>query len=360
MNKKSVTALPVQAYLPPGLILVPCMTGNLLQRLKQPNVHIMDANQKAAPQKMERILRAGNTVALIAPPKFHSFAQKVATKSRARTSAIGDTPLTDLVAYSDDTNFSRVLPNSWNATDIEGPFDIIGDVHGQLAAMRSLLTKLGYNRDLSHPQGRLAIFVGDLVDKGPNPIDVFFEVTDAVYAGRALCVRGNHEHSLTYNLRQILRQKNPSAAFAANVDGTNEGRAVTLEAIQRLPDLLETCETIMDRIALMPFHMVFDNEKLAVVHASAKPELFGDMQGDPKLKREARNWFLYGPPANSGYSCEDWSSGYSSDTMVVHGHVEQQVPSSHNNVVAIDTGAGKGDSLTSFSWPEQEFTTVQV
>ena len=60
-------------------------------------------------------------------------------------------------------------------TDLRGPFDIIGDVHGCLDELVELLGELDYevirdeaNRpvDAVHPQGRTVVFVGDLVDRG--------------------------------------------------------------------------------------------------------------------------------------------------------------------------------------------------
>ena len=49
-------------------------------------------------------------------------------------------------------------------------FDIIGDVHGHMAKLDSLLQQLGYQHNGEHyyQDGHCAVFVGDLIDKGPN------------------------------------------------------------------------------------------------------------------------------------------------------------------------------------------------
>src|SRR5580700_7685313 len=66
-----------------------------------------------------------------------------------------------------------------------GPFDIIGDVHGCCGELEALLRQLGYEATAvappgpaftsgpvyAHPQARKAIFVGDLVDRGPRILD---------------------------------------------------------------------------------------------------------------------------------------------------------------------------------------------
>lgn len=66
-----------------------------------------------------------------------------------------------------------------------GPFDIIGDVHGCGEELRALLAKLGYRLEgegAHHPDGRKAVFLGDLVDRGPDLPGVLRLVT--------LCVPG--------------------------------------------------------------------------------------------------------------------------------------------------------------------------
>jgi protein phosphatase len=68
-----------------------------------------------------------------------------------------------------------------NRTGEHGPFDIIGDVHGCYDELELLLVELGYqiteHREgefpnggpvYAHPEGRAAVFVGDLVDRGPG------------------------------------------------------------------------------------------------------------------------------------------------------------------------------------------------
>lgn len=77
-----------------------------------------------------------------------------------------------------------------------GPLDIVGDVHGELDALRGLLNVLGYREDGSHPDRRSLVFVGDLCDRGPDSPGVINYVTELVAAGRAQCVLGNHELNL--------------------------------------------------------------------------------------------------------------------------------------------------------------------
>src|SRR5262249_34251479 len=93
-----------------------------------------------------------------------------------------------------------------------GPFDIVGDVHGCFEELTALLQALGYviARDepdpavavsASHPGGRRAVFLGDLVDRGPGICEVLRLVMGMVASGSALCVPGNHEIKLMRKLR---------------------------------------------------------------------------------------------------------------------------------------------------------------
>lgn len=64
---------------------------------------------------------------------------------------------------------------------------IIGDVHGDFASLQSLLRRVA---------DRQLVFVGDLVNRGPDSRAVVDRVADLVDAGQAVLVRGNHEVSL--------------------------------------------------------------------------------------------------------------------------------------------------------------------
>jgi len=75
-------------------------------------------------------------------------------------------------------------------------YDIIGDVHGQDGKLTALLAKLGYRiKDGAYrnPEGRMALFLGDLIDRGPGQLEVLSIVRNMVEAGSARTIMGNHE-----------------------------------------------------------------------------------------------------------------------------------------------------------------------
>ena len=85
---------------------------------------------------------------------------------------------------------------------MDGPLDIVGDVHGEIDALNSLVDHLGYNANGLHPEGRRLVFVGDLVDRGPNSPAVVRLVRDLVAAEKAQCVLGNHDLNILLDHRK--------------------------------------------------------------------------------------------------------------------------------------------------------------
>lgn len=78
-------------------------------------------------------------------------------------------------------------------------FDFIGDVHGHSVKLKMLLTKLGYvvkNGVYEHPEKRIAFFLGDIIDSGPNVKETVDIVKGMVKAGSARMILGNHEFNM--------------------------------------------------------------------------------------------------------------------------------------------------------------------
>lgn len=76
-------------------------------------------------------------------------------------------------------------------------YDIIGDVHGCAHTLEKLLLKMGYEQYegvFKHPQ-RIAVFLGDIVDRGPRIRESLHLVKAMTDAGAAHCIMGNHEYN---------------------------------------------------------------------------------------------------------------------------------------------------------------------
>lgn len=124
--------------------------------------------------------------------------------------------------------------------------DIIGDLHGQLGALRAVGARLGYRPGdgWSHPEDRLPVFLGDLIDRGPHSLEVAELVMGLVRDGRAVCLMGNHEYNLVAHWLKILpprydQPKKDNAATAADMDARPERWAPVLPFLRDLPLCLE-------------------------------------------------------------------------------------------------------------------------
>ncbi|RKS68814.1 polynucleotide kinase-phosphatase [Actinomadura pelletieri DSM 43383] len=241
---------------------------------------------------------------------------------------------------------------SWNdRRDLTGPFDIVGDVHGCRAELEDLLTDLGYEIDrdargratgASHPGGRTAVFVGDLVDRGPDTPGVLRLVMGMVAAGDALCVSGNHEAKLV----RALRGRKVRVAH---------GLAESLEQLHAEPD--EFRDEVLRYMDGLISHYVLDEGRLVVAHAGLKEEYHGRASG------RVRSFALYGD--TTGETDEyglpvryPWARDYRGKAMVVYGHTPVPEAEWVNNTICLDTGVVFGGKLTALRYPERELASV--
>ncbi|MFE3636170.1 polynucleotide kinase-phosphatase [Streptomyces sp. NPDC059168] len=226
-------------------------------------------------------------------------------------------------------------------THLTGPFDIVGDVHGCAAELEALLAKLGYS-DGVHPEGRTAVFVGDLVDRGPNTPGVLRRVMSMTASGNALCVPGNHENKYGRHLK------------GRNVRHTH-GLA---ETVEQMADESEEFKAEVGRfLDGLVSHYVLDGGRLVVCHAGLPEKYHGRTSG------RVRSHALYGE--TTGETDEfglpvryPWAEDYRGRAAVVYGHTPVPEATWLNNTICLDTGAVFGGKLTALRWPERELVDV--
>jgi protein phosphatase len=231
-----------------------------------------------------------------------------------------------------------------------GPFDVIGDVHGCRAELEALLTELGYKigRDHegraggAHHDGRRAIFVGDLVDRGPDTPGVLRLVMGMVAAGDAFCVPGNHENKLGRALR------------GRNVQVTHGLAESLAQLAAETGEFRAEAERFMDGLIS---HYVLDGGRLVVSHAGLTERYQGRASG------RVREFCLYGQ--TTGETDEyglpvryPWAQEYRGEAMVLYGHTPIPAPEWVNNTLCLDTGCVFGGRLTALRYPERELVSV--
>lgn len=241
-----------------------------------------------------------------------------------------------------------------NLKHLHGPFDIIGDVHGCLDELRALLRQLGYEISagpngpdgpryaVRHPEGRMAVLLGDLVDRGPNTPGVLRLVMSMVESGAALCVPGNHDMKLLRKLRgRDVQITHGLAESLAQLE--KEPRAFIQRVIAFLDDLVS--------------HYVLDEGRLVVAHAGMKEEMQGRGSG------KVRDFALYGE--STGETDEyglpvryNWAAEYRGRAIAVYGHTPVVEPEWLNRTINVDTGCVFGGRLTALRYPEKELVAV--
>ena len=142
----------------------------------------------------------------------------------------------------------------------DGPLDIVGDVHGEIEPLRSLMRHLGYDEDGNHPDGRRLVFVGDLTDRGPDSPAVVNLVQRLVESGRAQCVLGNHD------LNIMLRHRKHDNNWFFGKEFAEDGEVVP----QVLADE-STRQQVLEFFRTLP--IALDRGDLRVVHASWHDEM---------------------------------------------------------------------------------------
>lgn len=228
-----------------------------------------------------------------------------------------------------------------------GPFDIIGDIHGCFDELCELLRTLGYQVHEDAwlaipPDGRIAVFVGDLVDRGPDTPGVLKLVMTMVRTGQALCVPGNHD-------MKLLRKLKGKDVLVAH------GLAESLSQLEREP--AEFVESVVRFLETLASHYVLDGGKLVVAHAGMKEELQG------QESNKARHFALFGDTTGEidkfGLPVRlNWAAHYRGKAMVVYGHVPVAEAKWQNGTIDIDTACVFGGKLTALRYPEKELVSV--
>ena len=234
---------------------------------------------------------------------------------------------------------------------LTGPFDVVGDVHGCLGELEALLVRLGWSLvrdsagravDAAHPDGRQAVFLGDLVDRGPDSPGVLRLVMGMVAAGHALAVPGNHEHKLVRALdgRDVAR---------------THGLETTMAQLEAQPP--EFTAAVREFCRGLVSHLVLDGGDLVVAHAGLKEAYHNRSSG------RVRSFALYGDTTGEtddlGLPVRyPWAQDYRGRAAVLYGHTPTPVPEWVNGTLCLDTGAVFGGHLSALRWPEREVVAV--
>lgn len=139
-------------------------------------------------------------------------------------------------------------------------YDVIGDIHGHADALEALLLRLGYQYKDSVYQhtSNKALFVGDLIDRGPKQRRVIEVVRSMVQHGQAHCVMGNHE----FNAICYATTGANGRPLRANNERNRKQHAAFLNAYPRRQER----DQIINWFKSLP--LFIETEGLRVIHAA--------------------------------------------------------------------------------------------
>lgn len=159
-------------------------------------------------------------------------------------------------------------------------YDIVGDIHGHAAKLEGLLLQMGYlpqGNGFRAPQGRQLVFLGDLIDRGPQQLRVLEMARAMVESGDAKCIMGNHEFNaiafatddpgnpgerLRANQGQAprcVRNREQHAAFLAEVTPDSAEHRSWIQWFRTLPPF-------MDLGGIRVVHGCWDNAAVALLN----------------------------------------------------------------------------------------------
>lgn len=269
-------------------------------------------------------------------------------------------------------------------------YDVVGDVHGRPEALKQLARQLGYDvsYDLfgTHPDGRELVFVGDLVNKGPDSLEVLNLVLPAVRAGRVRLVKGNHELVLERRLQELLRLTTSNReSFQKELEEKlqsirHSGSKGALEEISsalrdRIIDI-QFIEELAQMLAGLPCYLKLNGGELIVAHAAFDSKFI-----DGPVAPKDIPHLVFGPRAsdegNHSATAPSWqqelkaalkaaigTGKISPRTVFVHGHHPVPIESIDGkpveHILCVDTDAGAGGNLSAYQSDSRAVVTVKV
>jgi protein phosphatase len=244
---------------------------------------------------------------------------------------VGKLPKTDILQEIKDRGYRGVT--------------VLGDVHGMSAGLKDAT-------EWASMRGLFTIFLGDVVDYGPNSIECVEHIYDIIMRGRGLLVMGNHE-------RKIERWIEQSRQGEIRVH-LSEGNKSTTRAIEALSgDSRKKFECKFKAlIGFSRHHWVIGDTLFA--HGAAEPEMFNI--NSSRLTGRFETMALFGEVDNSVKTRDDgypnrvynWVDRIPAGKKVMVGHDIRSTfkplivkGSQGGTAYFMDTGSGKGGRLTS-------------
>lgn len=202
----------------------------------------------------------------------------------------------------------------------------IGDIHGCISKLENIIDRIDID-----VQNDSLVFIGDYIDRGPDPkgvVDFVLELRESI--NQVICLLGNHEqmfldylHDENFNKEIFLVNGGGNTISSYGIIETSEGIKV---------DVPESHMQFFT--SLLPY---YETDDYIFVHAGLRPNIPLEKQSIEDLI-----WIRY----------EFINSSYDFGKTVIFGHTLFSQPLIEPNKIGIDTGAVYGGKLTCIQLPE--------
>lgn len=238
------------------------------------------------------------------------------------------------------------------ATRINGPVAVIGDVHGQVDKLITVLDRI---RSLPDFERRWLVFIGDLVDRGPDPkgaLDLFHDLR--LQHPRTTAIAGNHELAMAASL-ELVPTRDPvdwGKRWVAHYDAetTFESYGVAPGDLQGLANQLP--ESHRDFLTNVPWCV--EHPHLLFVHAGIETNTPFELQ--MRILKE-KDFSLNRPPWLCSKSLVSTPTPRDCPFTVVSGHVRVPHVQFGQKRVLLDTTGGYEGDLSCVLFPEKKVIT---
>jgi len=211
----------------------------------------------------------------------------------------------------------------------------IGDVHGEAERLIELLSFIAEDAVRAGAAYEI-IFLGDLIDRGPNSREVVARAMKLTQSGVARTVIGNHEQMLL----DAIDSPDRSSYATWNLNGGDSALDSYEAANGTYTDWRDAIDgEHIHWLRNLPTMIRDEERKLAFVHAGIDPKTFPNCSDEHRIWTRSQKFFDPGRwPARP--ELDGW--------RVIHGHTPTDDFKPHVNPrrINVDTGACFGGPLT--------------
>jgi diadenosine tetraphosphatase ApaH/serine/threonine PP2A family protein phosphatase len=157
---------------------------------------------------------------------------------------------------------------------IEQGFDVIGDVHGCVNTLQKLLNKMDYQKinGVFEHSTRQAVFLGDIIDRGPHIREALHLVREMVERGSARTVMGNHE----YNAIGYCTRAHPGGKRLFLREHNPRNDRIIKETLEQFANYGPEWNDFLEWFRTMP--LFIEEKHFRVVHACWDGKLIGQLR----------------------------------------------------------------------------------